>query len=233
MTGDGRSKEASQSARAQILGSIRRAHLRGPLDGPARAAVDARLAQHQRGLRPARVDLDQEGLIGLFETQAEEAAATIAHASTWEEVAPAIARYLTDNNLPATVKVSPDPELNGAGWEKTPTLTVTRGRGEGTDAVGVTPCFAAIAETGTLMMASGAERPTTLNFLPDTHIAVVRRDRIVGSYEDGWDKLRATGAMPRSVNFITGPSRTGDIEQKLQMGAHGPRRLHIIVVDAP
>lgn len=228
-----RSKEASASAKAQIMAGIRRAHLRGPLDAASRAAVDERLSRHQRGLQPARTNLDHDGLVALFDTQAEEAAATVAHVGRWADVAPEVARYLTSHNLPATVKVAPDSELDRAGWQDTPTLTIERGRGEGSDAVGVTPCFSAVAETGTLMMLSGPGRPTTLNFLPDTHIAVVPRDRIVASYEEGWDRMRAAGAIPRSVNFITGPSRTGDIEQKLQMGAHGPRRLHIIVVDTP
>ena len=228
-----RTKEASVSAKAQIIAGIRRAHLRGPLDAGSRAAIDERLSQHPRGLQPARTALDHDGLVALFESQAGDAAATVAHVGPWAAVAPEVARYLSSHNLPATVKVAPDAELDAAGWQDTPTLTVERGRGEGGDAVGVTPCFAAVAETGTLMMLSGPGRPTTLNFLPETHIAVVPRDRIVASYEDGWDRMRAAGALPRSVNFITGPSRTGDIEQKLQMGAHGPRRLHIIVVDAP
>ncbi|WP_366653963.1 lactate utilization protein [Fodinicurvata sp. EGI_FJ10296] len=227
-----KARESSASARAQIMAGIRRSHLRGPLDSAARAAIDARLARHPRGLQPGRTDLDQAGLMRLFEVQATEAAATVHHVAHWGDVAAEVAGYLSSLNLPATVKVAPDPDLDAAGWQDT-TLTVERGRGEETDAVGVTGCFAAIAETGTLMMLSGPGRPTTLNFLPDTHIAIVARDRIVAGYEDGWDRMRAAGAVPRSVNFITGPSRTGDIEQKLQMGAHGPRRLHIIVVDTP
>jgi L-lactate dehydrogenase complex protein LldG len=54
---------------------------------------------------------------------------------------------------------------------------------------------------------------------------------VVAAYEDGWDRLREGGGMPRAINFITGPSRTGDIEQRIELGAHGPRRLHIILVD--
>ena len=99
------------------------------------------------------------------------------------------------------------------------------------DAVSLTPCFAAIAETGTLMLVSGRDTPTTLNFLPDTHIVVLRADQVLPHYEEGWSRLRASGPMPRTVNFITGPSRTGDIEQRIQLGAHGPRRLHIVLVD--
>ena len=140
-----------------------------------------------------------------------------------------------------------------------PLLQIRRGRAEAHDAVSLTPCLAGIAETGTLLLASGPGTPSTLNFLPDTHIVVLHAGQVVASYEDGWDLLRAvrqddppplvrevdrpTGGpegatasplLPRTVNLITGPSRTGDIEQRIQLGAHGPRRLHVILVeDAP
>jgi L-lactate dehydrogenase complex protein LldG len=81
------------------------------------------------------------------------------------------------------------------------------------------------------MLLSGPQTPTTLNFLPDTHIVVVRADQVVATYEDGWDRLRVDRPLPRVVNFITGPSRTGDIEQRIVLGAHGPRRLHIVVIE--
>jgi L-lactate dehydrogenase complex protein LldG len=122
----------------------------------------------------------------------------------------------------------PGPDPLGCSAE----LKIRRGRAGADDAVSLTPCFAAIAETGTLMLVSGAQTPTTLNFLPDTHIVVVRGEQVVATYEDGWDRLRIRGALPRLVNFITGPSRTGDIEQRIELGAHGPRRLHIIMVEA-
>jgi L-lactate dehydrogenase complex protein LldG len=85
------------------------------------------------------------------------------------------------------------------------------------------------------MLVSGEATPTTLNFLPDTHIVILRARQVVASYEDGWDLLRqrpgeGPKALPRTVNFITGPSRTGDIEQRIELGAHGPRRLHVILV---
>jgi L-lactate dehydrogenase complex protein LldG len=81
------------------------------------------------------------------------------------------------------------------------------------------------------MLRAGPDHPTTLNFLPDTHIVVLRASRVVGPYEDGWARLREAGAMPRAVNFVSGPSRTADIEQTIQLGAHGPRRLHIVLVE--
>jgi L-lactate dehydrogenase complex protein LldG len=89
------------------------------------------------------------------------------------------------------------------------------------------------------MVHSGDATPNTLHFLPETHIAVVYADELVGTYEEGWKALRAqnggdlsNGAMPRTVSFVTGPSRSADIGKILLMGAHGPKRLHVILVDA-
>ena len=82
-------------------------------------------------------------------------------------------------------------------------------------------------------MVSGADNPTTLNFLPDNHIVVLREADLAGDLETVWDRLRARygkGIAPRTVNLITGPSRSGDIEQQIVLGAHGPRRLHIIIL---
>ncbi len=115
-------------------------------------------------------------------------------------------------------------------WQET-TLEIRRGIAAAADSVGVTASFAAIAETGTLMLVSGPESPTRNNFLPETHVVVLRAGDIVGTYEEAWERLRAARAMPRIVNFITGPSRTGDIAQKLELGAHGPKRLHIVLVE--
>jgi L-lactate dehydrogenase complex protein LldG len=90
-----------------------------------------------------------------------------------------------------------------------------------------------VAETGTLILTSGPDNPTTLNFLPENHIVILFADDIAGNYEDVWDRLRRMNGsnLPRTVNMITGPSRTGDIEQTIELGAHGPRRLHIMIVD--
>jgi L-lactate dehydrogenase complex protein LldG len=126
--------------------------------------------------------------------------------------------------------VTPDPRLAGLPWHNT-ALEIRSGVAADSDPVGVSGCFAAIAETGTLMLVSGPGSPTRNNFLPDTHIVLVRVDEVVGFYEEAWDRLREAGPMPRTVNFITGPSRTGDIAQKLELGAHGPRRLHIVIIE--
>src|SRR5271170_589819 len=229
---DQASGSSVSGARSDILAGIRRSLRRGRLDPAAEAQLRAQVAAHRRNLVPARATtLDHAGQIDLFVAMAEEVQATVTRVPSAEAVPEAVARYLATENLPAEVVVAPDPGLDDLPWEARPLLRIRRGRAEPDDTVSLTPCFAAVAETGTLMLLSGPETPTTLNFLPDTHIAVVRADQVVATYEDGWDRLRADRALPRTVNFITGPSRTGDIEQRIVLGAHGPRRLHIVVVE--
>ncbi|HEY0523101.1 MAG TPA: lactate utilization protein [Stellaceae bacterium] len=236
MSGDGsNSGGGSSSARDQILGGIRRSLRRGPLGEAEAGALAARLAAPPRNTIPARAAaLDDAGKLDLFVKQAEGVQATVHRVASLDDVPEAVTAYLAANNLPSEVVMAPDPALDPIPWADRPLLQISRGRPAlASDAVSVTSCFAAVAETGTLMLASGAEHPSTLNFLPDTHVVVVRADQVVGSYEDAWTKLREQrpGAMPRTVNFVTGPSRTGDIELRLQLGAHGPRRLHLVVVD--
>jgi L-lactate dehydrogenase complex protein LldG len=218
--------------RDEILGGIRKALKRGPLDSAAADALRARLAAPTRNLIPARAAaLDAAARIALFVAMAEEVQTTVTRVASIAEVPAAVASYLASENLPAELVMAPDPALDAIPWDERPLLQLRRGKAEPGDHVSLTPAFAGIAETGTLMLTSGAETPSTLNFLPDTHIVVLNADQVVPSYEEGWTRLRARGDMPRTVNFITGPSRTGDIEQRIQLGAHGPRRLHIVVVD--
>ncbi|NBC34191.1 MAG: lactate utilization protein C [Alphaproteobacteria bacterium] len=219
-------------ARRDILDGIRRGLRGGRAPDPEMlAAVDERLARHPRDLIPARVDLPPDRLVTLFMEKAEAMAATVGRVADVSGIPGDIAAYLAGHNLPPEIKIAPDPALTGLPWESRPTLTVKSGAAQDGDVVGVAMALAGIAETGTLMLHSGRHGPTTLNFLPDNHIVVLRRSAIVGPYEDAWDRVRAAGALPRTVNLITGPSRTGDIEQTIQLGAHGPRRLHIVLVD--
>jgi L-lactate dehydrogenase complex protein LldG len=227
------------TAREDILGKIREALRRGPVPTEATEALAERVGAHRRNLIPARAAaLDDAARIELFVAMAEEVQTTVARVASNEVVPEEVARYLAAENLPAELVMAPDPALDAIPWGERPLLTIRRGRAEAGDAVSLTPCLAAIAETGTLMLMSGRDTPTTLNFLPDTHIVVLRAGQVVASYEDGWDLVRARSASegdawPRTINLITGPSRTGDIEQKIQLGAHGPRRLHIVFVDEP
>lgn len=219
--------------RTQTLAAIRRSLKRGEIAGAAAAPLAARLKDHRRNLIPARaISLDHRGQVALFIKMAEGVQASVARVTAAAEVPGEIAQYLAALNLPAKAVLAPDPSLDDIPWQDRPLLDLHKGRAEDGDAVGITACFAGIAETGTLMLLSGPESPTRNNFLPDTHIVVLRGKQILAAYEDGWDALRAKNTgMPRTVNFITGPSRTADIEQRIELGAHGPRRLHIVLID--
>ncbi len=219
------------TARDAILGGIR-SGLSGA--GPARletGELERRLAEHQRNLMPARADLDPAARVDLFVAEASRVDATVARVASAADVPQAVAGYLAHNNLPARLKMAPSKDLATIPWTEATTLEVTTGVADENDAVGVVAAQAGVAETGTLVMRSGADSPTTLNFLPDTGVVVMPASRIVGTYEDAWTGLRAEGDLPRTINLVTGPSRTGDIELTLLLGAHGPRRLFIVVVE--
>lgn len=219
-------------ARAQILTSIRLALGRGVVDAETQQKLRARLSGHARNLVPARGQVTGRRKVEDFCRMVEFSLASLARVKSDAEVPAAVTAYLKRQNLPSEIRMAPDRRLDAIPWRNTPLLKVARGKPDPKDEVGLSGAFAGIAETGTLMLVSGPETPSTLNFLPETHVVVVRASELVGGYEDAWAKLRAAmPAMPRTVNFVTGPSRSGDIEQTLQLGAHGPRRLHVVLVD--
>ncbi|MCB2102522.1 MAG: lactate utilization protein [Rhodobacterales bacterium] len=195
-------------------------------------SVDARLAARARNTVPARAALDAEGRIALFIDEAEKVAAPVTRLPGLEALPGAVADLLRDSNLPARLRRSPDPLLEGLTWPEA--LEVTAGPAGDADHVALSVATAGVAETGTLVLTSGPDNPTTLNFLPDLHLVVLPASRVTGAYEDVWDALRQRADdrfMPRVVNWITGPSRTADIEQTLLMGAHGPRSLRVFLID--
>lgn len=224
-------------SRERVLGAIRRGLRRGPLPPDQQAMLRARLASHPRGIVPARSRLARPEQVLLFIRNLEKEFATLVRVGEAAAVPGAIADYLAAQNLPHSLVMAPHPELQALPWGGRPLLAVRQGRAEASDQVSVQHAFAAIAETGTLMLPSAPERPTTLNLLADTAIAVLRASRIVGAYEEAWDLLRGGpeqpggGFMPRNVMLVTGPSRSADIEQTLELGAHGPRRLHVVLID--
>jgi L-lactate dehydrogenase complex protein LldG len=220
------------TARDDVLSNIRRSlAVRGD-ERTRRQIVAERLDRAPKGVIPARGQVSGEDLVEVFRTQAEAALATVHMVDSVAEVPQAVAAFLRNHNLPATIRTGEDLRLRAMPWGET-TLEVSHGRSDGGDLNAVSHAFGGVAESGTLVMVSGPENPSTLNFLPDNHIVVVAAKDVAGDYETVLGKIRAAygkGRMPRTVNFITGPSRSGDIEQTLLLGAHGPRRLHIVVV---
>jgi L-lactate dehydrogenase complex protein LldG len=215
-----------------ILAAIRRGLRRGALPDDQAAMLRGRLDRHPRQLIPARSRLPHGEQVDLFVSNVEKEFGTVVRVAGSDDVPGAVADYLAAQNLAGDLVMAPHPELRAIDWSSRPLLSVREGRAEGSDMVSVQHGFAAIAETGTLMLPSAAERPTTLNVLTDTEIVVLRASRVVGAYEEAWDLLRSEiGAMPRNVMLVTGPSRSADIEQALELGAHGPRRLHVVLIE--
>lgn len=192
------------------------------IDG--RAARDAYLKARPQGPRP-RIEGD---LRTRFRTKSELLASTVTEVGDRREVPEAVARYLQAHQLPTQAVCWP--MLGDLPWRQAGLDVAARPAGDH-DLVGITGCFCALAETGTLVLCSGPDTPAATSLLPETHIAVVSSQRILSGMEEAWNLARAElGDMPRAINFISGPSRTGDIEQTIVIGAHGPYRVHIIIV---
>jgi L-lactate dehydrogenase complex protein LldG len=211
--------------RQRMLGNIRAALNRsGPLPQSVADALNARLKKPKANVKPA---LDEDP-VEQFIKKIQGVSGKVTRAAGMDEVSKAVAEHLEAQDLPFDIVVAPDPELAEIPWSNR--FGIERRAAVGADRVSVTGAFAGIAETGTLVLLSGPESPTTLNFLPDDHIIVLETDRIVPHMEDVWARLRKERKeMPRTVNLITGPSKTADVEQTIQEGAHGPRRLHVIL----
>ncbi len=223
----------SEDARAAVLGRLRRALGRGRDVSALRRAIWQHLSEPQANLIPARADLDRYGRIRLFTDQAEAVQTAVRRVDRYRDLPRAVIDYLRLHNLPPRLVMASDPALAQADWQDG-MLEVHNGPAADQDLVGLTVAFAGVAETGTLMLLSAPATPTTLAFLPETSLVVLPTERILRAYEDGFALLRQEhGALPRSINLITGPSRSGDIEQTLQLGAHGPRRLCVFLVDEP
>jgi len=219
-------------SRDAVLGRVRRALRHDGDRGAARGAAEAYVAAHAQGPRPTRPD----DLVAHFRQRATDMASTVESVASLADIPAAVARYIDALVLPPALAAQQSrqgvcwPEFAGLDWqgaglqiEARPTL--------GNDRLGITGCMCAIAETGTLVFTTGADTPSASALLPDTHIAVLRAARVVPGMEDAFALIRREReVLPRAVNMISGPSRTGDIEQTIVLGAHGPFRVHILVL---
>lgn len=213
------------SARDNILARIRARQGKGARpDAAEREGLQSYIRSHPGSPRPAMA----WDPLARFKEQALRLASTVDEVSALDGIPAAAARYLRQHGLPLLAVCWPqfaDLPWRGAGLE------VESRAARDTDLVGITGAFCAIAETGTLMTLSGAGTPATVSLLPETHIAIVPASRIVRGMEEAWNLARTElGSLPRAVNFISGPSRTADIEQTVTVGAHGPYRVHIVLV---
>ena len=222
----------NRNARDAIVGRIRKAlHVTGDRTA-THAGAQAYIAAHAHGPRPQM----EPDLVARFIRRANDMESTIERVADRSSIPAAVARYLAHLELPPSLAAQKSlagvcwPELAALDWAGVG-LQIESRPTTGNDLLGITGSFCAIAETGTLVMLSGADTPTATTLLPATHVAVIAADRIVSGMEEAFALIRSEcGLLPRAVNLISGPSRTGDIEQTVVVGAHGPYRVHILVI---
>jgi L-lactate dehydrogenase complex protein LldG len=219
-------------ARAKTMSAVRAALMvRGDEPG-RRGTVRARLERTPIGPIPARAQKVDQERVDAFQAMLEVQGTTVRQVESLDALPGAIAAYLTEQNLPARLRHGTDPVLAALPWDG---VMIERddGPAQPSDLVSLSRALGGAAETGTLFLTSGPDNPSTLNFLPDTHCVAIMADTISGSFEAVWGHLReqyGRGTMPRTVNLVSGPSCTADIEQTIIRGAHGPRRLAVFIV---
>ncbi len=212
------------NARDRILTRIRRAQGR---DGGT-AAIGAEIRPGAvPAPRPTIASLDGPERIDRFIAQAEAADATVSCIESIADLPAALATELRDRNLPAAIRMGADPAFDGLDWG---TVDTSQGPGRIEEPATLSRARYGMAETGTLVLASGPDNPVTLTFLGETHFVALDAGDVKAGFEDMWDAFRASGLDPRTINMVTGPSRSADIGQTLQLGAHGPVSLHIFLV---
>ncbi len=217
------------SARDRIMGRVRTATEGQGTAGSDRAAGIAAWAEAARETPVPRQARSQGAArVNQFIAKAEAASATLARLSRIEELPRALSHELRRRNLPAAIRLGSDPAFAGLDWG---TLTATQGKGRMEEPATLSRAEFGLAEIGTLAFASGPDNPVTLTFLGETHFALLREENICGGFEDFWTRWRERGLDPRTLNLVTGPSRSADIGQVLQLGAHGPVALHVFLVE--
>lgn len=216
------------NAREEILSAIRARRVTPGSAGvlPASSAPAAPLGECWPEVRGPTTAGDE---LSHFVERAKAAAAHVNVLEGVHEIPSTIADMLRSRNLPAIVHLPPDPLIERLSWSNAPGLSITSNMPGGDDvAVAIAPY--AIAETGTLVYPGSQTRPPSWHFRPGVEIALVTRDRICDNLEEVLKRITKYGALPPTINLVTGPSRTGDIEQTLELGAHGPKELIILIV---
>lgn len=226
------------NSRDEIFARIRAGLKRGTLDEATRRRLAARLEDPPSGTVPERGQGDLAHRISTFVAQAERVHTAVARVAKKEDVPAAVQHTLENAGFPLNLRAARDRLVTHLDWSRAPRLETEHGPAQPSDRASLVGAFAGIAETGTLFLYSAPETPSGLNFVPEMHIVLLEAERIFASYEEAFDALKAArpggnAKLPRTVNLITGPSRTADIERTLTLGAHGPRILHVIIIGGP
>lgn len=209
----------------QQLRSIRQAH--GITDEAAGRAVDERLAARTAtGPIPFTTD-DRAARVTRFCEKAATVQTETVRLRNLHEVPQVLAESLRTHNVGPAIRIGQEPTFANLDWGG---LEVSTGVGRVVEPVAVSRAALGVAETGTLVLLSGPDNPVTLGLLGERHYVVLNEADVVDNFEAVWAKLRADRQDPRTINLVTGPSRSADIEQRLELGAHGPVALTVLVI---
>lgn len=170
-------------------------------------------------------------LVAQFTAQARRVDAEVQVLASLADVPGAIAQILRDKNMEAMIHVPDHSPLSGLDWKTAPNLSLEC-KLPGPDDAALTLVPFGIAETGTLANPARTGTPASWHFRPGLEIAVIHAGDILPHMENALARIKQSGALPHTINFVTGPSRTGDIEQTLELGAHGPKALAILIIRA-
>jgi L-lactate dehydrogenase complex protein LldG len=214
------------SARDNILARIRGQTGKAGITSETEfAAIRAHISTHQCGPVPSIAMHDP---VRHFVKECTRLNTTLTELASATDVPREVARYIAAQSL----------QPRCVGWQEFALLdwssagiTFDNRIASGDDLIGLTGCYCAIGETGTLLLLGAPATPKTTALLPETHICVVKKSRMVATMEDAFALMRREiGEPPRATFFVSGPSRTADIEQTIVIGAHGPYRVHVILV---
>lgn len=217
------------NSRAEIFSRIQRSRSSNN-KRPDHKLCEEHIKTHKRGVLP----VIEQPVLERFISKIKNVSVTYHCINNNAALPTAVLDYMNEHNIDPQIVAAPTALFQNLDWSDLRKIEFRIAQDK--DLTTLTLAYAAVAETGTLVLCSGPESPTTLNFLPDNNICVIRQKDIYHYMEEVWDVLRHDSdslgnAIPRAINLITGPSRTADVEQTIQLGAHGPRHLHIIILN--
>lgn len=165
----------------------------------------------------------QSGLVASFAERARTLFADVRVLDSAADIPAIVAELLRNKSMPQEIHVAPDawlPDLPGIATKQTP---------PGPNDAALASASFGIAETGTLVYPASRTNPASWHFRPGFEIALLCPSDILPHMENVFARIKARG-LPHTINFVTGPSRTADIEQTLELGAHGPKALAILIL---
>lgn len=218
--------KSSQTTRQQVFGDVRQS-----LDRLKPSIIQAAQAEYERIMSTETPRPVVDGhLVDNFIAKHTAVNGTLKIVGNYSEVPGAVGEFLDSHDLPSRMLMGSSEFLSQFDWPQE--WQIDRRIATKTDLVSVTDAVCAIAETGTIMIFSSSNASSTHAFVPENHVAIINAGQVVRHLDDAL-KIASTKINDNTpgVHMVTGPSKTADVEQTIQYGAHGPRRLHVIIID--